>query len=64
MIMIKTKVNKPKGSRYWKLFVEQNGKYKIAMGENPTEDGEPEYLMSSDSKPKSELFFIININFL
>ena len=29
--MIKTKVNKPKGSRYWKLFVEQNGKYKIVF---------------------------------
>ena len=35
-----------------------NGKYKIAMGENPTEDGaDAEYLMNSDGK-----YFIININ--
>ncbi len=35
-----------------------NGKYKIAMGENPTDqDGEPEYLMNSDGG-----YFIININ--
>ena len=35
-----------------------NGKYKVAMGENPTEDGaEEEYLMNSDGK-----YFIININ--
>jgi integrase len=27
--MIKTKLNKPKGSRFWKLFVEKDGKYKI-----------------------------------
>ena len=34
-----------------------NGKYKIAMGEDPTEPGaEPEYLMSTDG------YFIININ--
>ncbi len=39
-----------------------NGKYRIAMGENPTGNGEPEYLMSSDSTPNSELYFIININ--
>ena len=31
MIMIKTKVNKPKCSRFWKLFVEDNGKYKIVF---------------------------------
>ena len=29
--MIKTKVHKPKGSRFWKLFVEQDGKYKIVF---------------------------------
>jgi len=29
--MIKTKVNKPKCSRFWKLFVEDNGKYKIVF---------------------------------
>ena len=35
-----------------------NGKYRIAMGENPTEPGaEAEYLMNSDGG-----FFIININ--
>ena len=35
-----------------------NGKYKVAMGENPTDTGsEPEYLMNSDGK-----YFIININ--
>ena len=35
-----------------------NGKYKIAMGENPTEPGaEPEYLMNKDGG-----YFIININ--
>ncbi len=34
-----------------------NGKYKIAMGENPTENGDPEFLMNSDGK-----YFIININ--
>ncbi|BAQ86594.1 unnamed protein product [uncultured Mediterranean phage uvMED] len=35
-----------------------NGKYKIAMGENPTEDGaDPEFLMNSDGG-----YFIININ--
>ena len=28
MIMIKTKLNKPKGSRFWKLFLEKDGKYK------------------------------------
>ena len=27
--MIKTKLFKPKGSRFWKLFVEKDGKYKI-----------------------------------
>ena len=27
--MIKTKLNKPRGSRFWKLFVEKDGKYKI-----------------------------------
>ena len=27
--MIKTKLNKPYGSRYWKLFVEVDGKYKM-----------------------------------
>ena len=40
-----------------------NGKYRIAMGEDPTDpNGEPEYLMSSDSTPNKELYFIININ--
>jgi hypothetical protein len=39
-----------------------NGKYRIAMGEDPTGNGEPEYLMSSDSTPNSQLYFIININ--
>lgn len=34
-----------------------NGKYKIAMGENPTENGDPEFLMNSDGG-----YFIININ--
>ena len=35
-----------------------NGKYKIAMGEDPTEPGaEPEYLMNSDGG-----YFVININ--
>jgi hypothetical protein len=35
-----------------------NGKYKIAMGENPTKDGaDAEYLMNSDGG-----YFIININ--
>ena len=35
-----------------------NGKYKVAMGENPTEPGsEPEYLMNKDGG-----YFIININ--
>ena len=35
-----------------------NGKYKVAMGEDPTEPGaEPEYLMNSDGG-----YFIININ--
>ena len=35
-----------------------NGKYRIAMGENPTDPGaEAEYLMNSDGG-----FFIININ--
>ena len=35
-----------------------NGKYKVAMGENPTKDGaDAEYLMNSDGK-----YFIININ--
>ena len=29
MIMIKTKLFKPRGSRFWKLFVEKNGKYKL-----------------------------------
>jgi integrase len=27
--MQKTKLNKPKGSRFWKLFVEKDGKYKV-----------------------------------
>ena len=39
-----------------------NGKYRIAMGEDPTKDGEPEFLMSADSVPDNELYFIININ--
>ena len=40
-----------------------NGKYRIAMGEDPTDpNGEPEYLMSSDSTLNKELYFIININ--
>ena len=39
-----------------------NGKYIIAMGEDPTKDGEPEFLMSADSIPKNPLYFIININ--
>jgi len=35
-----------------------NGKYRIAMGENPTDPGaEPEFLMNSDGG-----YFIININ--
>ena len=35
-----------------------NGKYKIAMGEDPTKAGaDPEFLMSSEGK-----YFIININ--
>ena len=34
-----------------------NGKYKIAMGEDPTENGDPEFLMNSDGG-----YFIININ--
>ena len=35
-----------------------NGKYRIAMGEDPTDTGgEPEYLMNSDGG-----YFIININ--
>ena len=35
-----------------------NGKYKVAMGEDPTKDGaDAEYLMNSDGK-----YFIININ--
>ena len=29
MIMKKTKLHKPKGSRFWKLFVETKGKYKL-----------------------------------
>ena len=29
--MIKTKVHKPKGSRFWRLFVEDNGKYKVVF---------------------------------
>ena len=31
MIMIKTKLNKPKGSRFWKLFLEKDGKYKVVF---------------------------------
>ena len=29
--MIKTKLNKPKGSRFWKLFLEKDGKYKVVF---------------------------------
>jgi hypothetical protein len=37
-----------------------NGKYKIAMGDDPTEEGaEPEYVMNSDGG-----FFIINLNLI
>ena len=31
MLMTKTKINKPKGSRFYKLFVENEGKYKIVF---------------------------------
>ena len=31
MLMTKTKISKPKGSRFYKLFVEQDGKYKIVF---------------------------------
>jgi hypothetical protein len=35
-----------------------NGKYKIAMGDDPNKDGsEPEYIMNSDGG-----FFVINLN--
>ena len=34
-----------------------NGKYRIATGEDPTSDGDPEYLMNSDGN-----YFVININ--
>ena len=34
-----------------------NGKYKIATGENPTLDGDPEYLANSDGN-----YFVVNIN--
>ena len=29
MKIVKTKIHKPKGSRYWKLFVKINNKYKV-----------------------------------
>jgi len=29
MDIVKTKINKPKGCKYWKLFVDINGKYKM-----------------------------------